>query len=60
MSMKKIVMVSTWITFFCLCYMAVKKGIDLLLGATILTSIISNVLNVVCIMKEEKDAKGKS
>lgn len=53
-------MVSTWITFFCLCYMAVKKGIDLLLGATILTSIISNVLNVVCIMKEEKDAKGKS
>lgn len=60
MSMKKIIIISTWITFFCLCYIAVKKGVDLLVGVAILTSAISNALNVACIMKEEKNAKRES
>nr|DAV83577.1 MAG TPA: hypothetical protein [Caudoviricetes sp.] len=60
MSMKKIIMVSTWITFFCLCYIGVKKGVDLLVGVAILTNVISNALNVACIMKEEKNAKRES
>lgn len=50
--MKKTIVISTWITFFCLCYLAVKKGIDLPIGIALLTCAVSNVLNMMCMIKK--------
>lgn len=50
--MKKTIVISTWITFFCLCYIAVKKGLDLPISIALLTSAASNVLNMMCLIKK--------
>ena len=50
--MKKIIIISTWSTFFCLCYIAVKKGMDLPIGIALLTSAASNILNVLCMIRK--------
>lgn len=51
MSMKKTIIISTSITFLCLCYLAVKRGIDIPIGIALLTSGASNILNIACITK---------
>lgn len=54
MSMKKIIFITSLATFFCLCYMAVKNGMDVFIGVALLTSILSNVLNLLCIVRKDE------
>ena len=55
--MRKSVLVTTAITFFALCYIAIDKGIDLPIAIALVISAISNVLNIVCEVKEMKERK---
>lgn len=45
---------STWITFMCLCYLAVKNGLDLFTGIALITNIVSNVINMIYLLKEKE------
>lgn len=54
MSMVKVITISTWITFMCLCYLAVKNGLDLFTGIALITNIVSNVINMIYLLKEKE------
>ena len=54
MSMVKVIAISTWITFMCLCYLAVKNGLDLFTGIALITNIVSNVINMIYFLKEKE------
>ena len=54
MSMVKVITISTWITFMCLCYLAVKNGLDLFTGIALITNIVSNVKNMIYLLKEKE------
>ena len=56
--MKKSIIISTLFTFFCLCYLAVRNGLNLPIGIALITSCISNVLNIAAAVKgDEESAK---
>lgn len=54
--MVKVITISTWITFMCLCYLAVKNGLDLFTGIALITNIVSNVINMIYLLKERSDS----
>ena len=47
MSMIKTITISTWVTFICLCYLAIKNGLDIFIGVAILTSALSGILDII-------------
>lgn len=50
----KSIIITSWVTFACLCYMAVTEGLNLILGIALLTNIISNIINIIYLKKEEE------
>ena len=49
--MKKSILLMNLATFFLLLYYAVTRGIDAVLGAALVISVVSNALNVLCEVK---------
>lgn len=52
--MKKIIVISNVLTLFILGYYAIKKGLDGMIAIALITSILSNILNIVCEVKSGK------
>jgi hypothetical protein len=55
--MKKVIIISNLLTLFLLGYYAVEKGIDLLIGAALIVSVISNVLNLLSGVEHGREEK---
>ena len=47
----KSIIITSWVTFASLCYMAVTEGLNLILGIALLTNIISNIINIIYLKK---------
>lgn len=50
--MKTVVFASNLLTLFAVGYYAVAKGLDLIIGLALVTSIISNMINIMWVMKD--------
>lgn len=45
--MIKTITIATWITFLCICYLAIKNGINIFIGIAMLASLISGFLDII-------------
>lgn len=50
--MKMVIFVSNLLTLFAVGYYAVSKGLDWIIGTALVTSIISNAVNIMWVMKD--------
>ncbi len=50
--MKTVIFISNLLTLFAVGYYAVAKGLDLIIGIALMTSIISNAVNIVWVMND--------
>lgn len=50
--MRTVIFISNLLTLFAVGYYAVTKGLDLIIGLALVTSIISNMINIMWVMKD--------
>lgn len=52
--MPKTIILTTWGTFGCLCYMAIDRGMDIAIGVAMAVNIVSNIINMIYLKKEKE------
>ena len=50
--MKTVIFISNLLTLFAVGYYAVAKGLDWIIGLALVTSIISNIINIMWVTKD--------
>lgn len=53
-SMPKTIILITWGTFGCLCYMAIANGMDKAIGVAMAVNIVSNIINMIYLKREKE------